>query len=167
VIVVLTGVSGVGKTTVGRLLAAELGWTFVEGDELHAPENVAKMRRGEPLTDEDRRPWLAALRRRIEELLAAGENAVVTCSALKKAYRDELRVDPERVRFVFLQGDAELIDQRLAKREGHFMPRQLLDSQFAALERPGKEEEVLTVNVTGNPDEVARAIRTGLALGDP
>ncbi|HEX5760886.1 MAG TPA: gluconokinase [Thermoanaerobaculia bacterium] len=163
-VVVLTGVAGAGKTTVGRLLATELGWRFVEGDELHAPASVAKMARGEPLTDEDRRPWLAALRAAIADLLARGEDAVVTCSALKAAYRDELRVDPARVRFVLLAGDYALIDRRLASREGHFMPRSLLASQFAALEAPGKNEDVLTVHVTGSPEEVVETIRRRLGL---
>jgi gluconokinase len=123
-IVVLMGVSGAGKTTVGECLAAELGWTFVEADEFHPPTNIEKMRAGTPLTDGDRRPWLRALRGRIDEACGRGENAVLACSALKAEYREYLeRGCPADVRYVYLRASAELIRRRLEAREGHFMNR--------------------------------------------
>jgi gluconokinase len=130
-IVVVMGVSGAGKSTVGGALAAALGWPFVEADELHPPANVAKMARGEPLDDADRAPWLEAVATRMRAL----DDGVVACSALRERYRDVLRVRPD-VRFVLLDVPRALLEERLKKRRGHFMPRSLLDSQLATLEHP-------------------------------
>lgn len=136
-IVVLMGVSGSGKTTVGKLLAEQLGWTFVEGDDYHPRSNVEKMSAGQPLTDDDRRPWLAALRERIDQARGSGENLVLACSALKHSYQDYLeRHDPAHVRYVYLHGPEELIAQRLADRKGHFMNPSLLHNQFETLQPP-------------------------------
>lgn len=160
-IIVLMGVSGSGKTTVGQILAGKLGWTFIDADDYHPAANVEKMRRGEPLTDEDRRPWLAALRERIDRACERGEDLVVACSALKHAYRDYLREDePGCVRFVYLEGSEELIRARLANRRGHFMPPSLLHSQFEALEPPA---DALRIDVTPAPEVIAEQIRQGLA----
>jgi carbohydrate kinase (thermoresistant glucokinase family) len=129
------GVSGSGKTTVGTALAKRLGWLFIEGDDFHPAANVAKMAAGHPLTDADRAPWLAALRQRIEEALASGESAVIACSALKHTYRSVLAGDdPESVRFVQLDVPIEVLRERLAHRQGHFMPVSLLESQLQTLE---------------------------------
>jgi gluconokinase len=136
VIVVVSGVAGSGKTTVGNALAQRLGWAFVEGDHLHPDENVAKMARGEPLSDADRAPWLAALRGRIATHLHAGVPAVVTTSALKRSYRAALGVPDARVLLVFLEARPELVERRLAARGNHFFPPALLASQFAAVEPP-------------------------------
>lgn len=135
-IVIVMGVSGAGKTTIGKRLATELGWAFYDGDDFHPPANVAKMRRGVPLDDEDRAAWLAALRALIETQLREGRSAVLACSALKHVYRERLQAEARHVRFVYLKGDFDLIAQRLQKRRGHFMPPQLLRSQFEALEEP-------------------------------
>jgi gluconokinase len=135
-IVVVIGVSASGKSTLGQALAAVLGWQFIEGDDFHPPGNVVKMRRGEPLTDADRTPWLADLNRRIMQVDGAGEDAVLACSALKKRYRDVLRGGIRDIRFVYLCGDPELIRARMQGRQGHFMSASLLDSQNAALEPP-------------------------------
>jgi gluconokinase len=159
VIVVLMGVTGSGKTTVGRLLAEQLGWTFVEGDDFHPPENVAKMRRGEPLTDADRMPWLRALRARIDQLAAAGRSAVVTCSALRQAYRDALARGRTEVRFVWLTAAPELLRDRLAHRTGHFMPPALLESQLETLEAPA---DVPAVDAGPPPPELVATIRAAL-----
>jgi gluconokinase len=161
-VVVLMGVSGTGKTTVGKVLAAELGWTFVEGDDFHPVANVAKMKAGIPLNDEDRRPWLQALRRRIEAACRQGENIVLACSALKRDYRQYLeRDDLECVYYVFLHGSKDLISSRLAKRKGHFMDPNLLQSQFEALEVP---EGTLQVEITPPPEIIAAEIRRNLGL---
>lgn len=135
-IVVVAGVAGSGKTTVGAALAEKLGWDFIEGDTIHPPENVAKMARGEPLDDQDRAPWLAALGSVIDRRLSADEPAVVAASALKRRYRDALRVDDPRVLLVFLDISPTLARERLGTRGGHFFGADLADSQFAALERP-------------------------------
>ena len=139
VIVIVFGVSGAGKTTVGKLLARELGWRFIEADDFHPTLNIEKMRSGHPLKDDDRWPWLERLREQIEHSLAAGENTVLACSALKRAYRDRLRISDE-TRFVFLRGDYALIEKQLRSRHGHFMNPALLQSQFTDLEEPQADE---------------------------
>jgi len=161
-VVLVMGVSGAGKTTVGRLLAMDLGWTFLDADDFHPAANVAKMHAGIPLTDEDRRPWLEALRRRIAGAHDRGESVVLACSALKHNYQHFLEeADPGDVRCVFLEGPRELIRRRLEAREGHFMSPALLDSQFAALEPP---DDAVRVDVSGTPEQVASVARAGLGL---
>jgi gluconokinase len=142
VIVVLFGVSGAGKTTIGKLLAEQLGWKFYEADDFHSRANIEKMRSGVPLTDEDRWRWLERLHEQITLSLAAKENAVLACSALKRAYRERLLVNDD-VKFVFLRGDYALIERQLRRRRGHFMNPALLQSQFADLEEPQPDEDVL------------------------
>ena len=151
-IYVVMGVSGSGKTTVGRALAERLGWNFQEGDLLHPPENVAKMTAGEPLDDGDRAPWLAAVASRIDEWRHRGESGVITCSALKRSYRKIIIGSRREVRLIYLSGSRELITDRMRRRQGHFMPARLLDSQFETLEPPGPEENAITVPV-GAPVE--------------
>lgn len=161
-VVVLMGVSGSGKTVVGKALAGQLGWTFVEADDYHSSANVEKMRRGEPLTDDDRRPWLAALRKRVEEACGQDENVILACSALKHAYQDYLeRHDPVCVRYVYLHGSEELIRKRLVARKGHYMNPTLLRSQFEALEPPA---DAIRVEVTPPPEVIAAEIRAKLGL---
>ena len=161
-IVVLMGVSGSGKTTVGRLLARDLAWTFLDADVYHPPRNIEKMRRGVPLTDEDRRPWLEALRRRVDEACARRENVVLACSALKHAYQEYLQhEEPDRIYFVYLRGSEELIRQRLADRKGHFMNPNLLHSQIETLEPP---ENAIEVDIAPPPGEIAADIRRKLSL---
>jgi carbohydrate kinase (thermoresistant glucokinase family) len=141
------GVSGSGKTTIGRALATRLGWSFEEGDALHPPENIAKMRAGQPLTDADRAPWLSAIAARIDEWRQRSESGVITCSALKRSYRQVIIGDRREVRLVYLSGSRELIAERMSERHDHFMPASLLDSQFETLEPPGPEESPITVSV--------------------
>jgi gluconokinase len=160
-IVVLMGVTGSGKTTLGQLLAGQLGWTFVEGDAFHPHANVQKMHRGEPLTDADRSPWLRALRARIDELAVAKQSAVVACSALKQAYRDVLSEGRPEVVFVHLTAPAAVIRDRLDHRRGHFMPAALLDSQLATLEAP---VGVHTVDVSASEANDVAAIRRAIGL---
>jgi carbohydrate kinase (thermoresistant glucokinase family) len=161
-VLVLMGVSGCGKSTIAALLAGRLGWPFAEGDDLHPAENVAKMHSGQPLTDADRRPWLERIAGWIDGQIAARRSAIVTCSALKRGYRDLLRRD--QVTFVYLRGDRDEISRRLAARQGHFMPAALLDSQFADLEPPGPGERALTVDIGRTPDELADEIVAALNL---
>jgi gluconokinase len=160
VIVVVMGVTGVGKTTIGRLVAQDLGWGFLDADDYHPPANVAKMRSGVPLTDADREPWLAALRAEIDARLARSESAVLACSALKRSYRDRLHAS-EAVRFVHLRGDATLIRERLLARSGHYMDPGLLASQFAALEAP---QGALVIDVAAPPMEIASRIEAALGF---
>jgi gluconokinase len=165
VIVIVFGVSGAGKTTVGKLLAEELGWRFYEADDFHSPANIDKMRRGAPLTDEDRWPWLENLRELIKRSLESGKNAVLACSALKRAYRERLRVSAE-VKFVFLRGDYALIARQLHERHGHFMNSALLRSQFADLEEPKPDEDSLTIELGKTPEEIVQEIKTKLNLAE-
>jgi gluconokinase len=159
-IVIVMGVVGAGKTTIGRLLAEQLGWQFADADDFHPASNVEKIRRGIPLNDEDRWPWLASLRTAITAWIAEGRNAVLACSALKRSYREKLDAGPE-VRFVFLKGSAELIAQRLRSREGHFAGEQILASQFADLEVP---TTAVTVEIDSTPEEIVADIRGKLGL---
>jgi gluconokinase len=163
-IVLLTGVSGSGKSTIGSLLAQRLQWVFEDGDALHPAANIAKMRAGIPLTDEDRWPWLRALGAWMDEQLATGQSAVAACSALRRSYRDLLRQDRPAVRLVLLTASRELLAARLAARHGHFFRASLLDSQLAALEPPTPDEGVLTVTVTAPPGEIVTQIISGLGL---
>lgn len=160
-IVVVMGVSGAGKSTIGMRLAAALDWTFHDGDALHSPANVRKMQSGQPLTDKDRAAWLAAVRRLIDTLVATDEPAVIACSALRDAYRHVLADGRPEVRFVWLHGDPALIRARLAGRKGHFMPASLLDSQLATLEPPA---DALAVDVAPSPEAIVATIRHGLGL---
>ena len=158
-VLVIMGVSGGGKSTVAGLLAGRLGWDLAEGDDMHPAANIAKMAAGHPLDDADRWPWLARVAEWIRARTANGRPGIVTCSALKRSYRDVLR-GPDVV-FVYLAGSRELIARRLAARHGHFMPPALLDSQFATLEPPGPDEQAITVNITGSPEtEAAHVIQT-------
>jgi gluconokinase len=163
VIVIVFGVSGAGKTTIGKLLVEELGWQFYEADDFHPRANIEKMRSGLPLTDEDRWPWLERLREQIMRSLAAKENAVLACSALKRVYREHLRVSGD-VKFVFLRGDYALIERQLRRRRGHFMNPALLQSQFADLEEPQADEDVLTIDLGRSPQELVDEIKAKLNL---
>ena len=160
-IVIIFGVSGADKTTIGKLLARELGWRFVEADDFHPAANIEKMRSGQPLTDEDRWPWLDCLRKQIERSLSAGENAVLACSALKRIYRDRLRSSDE-VKFVFLRGDYALVEKQLRSRHGHFMDANLLQSQFDDLEEPQPDENVLAIELGRTPGKIVEKIKTKL-----
>jgi gluconokinase len=155
---VVMGVSGSGKSLIGASLARELGIDFVEGDEYHPAENVRRMASGVPLTDDDRAGWLRALAVRVREARDAGAGLVMTCSALKRSYRDVLRAEANELRFVFLRGPRALIAERLARRRGHFMPASLLDSQFATLEEPSPDEEAWVCDIRESPDDLVAAL---------
>ena len=160
-LLIIMGVSGSGKSTVAGALAAALGWTFEEGDSLHPAANLAKMRTGQPLDDADRAPWLAAIGRWIDAQAAAGEPGILTCSALKRAYRDELRQRRPQVRFVFLSGPRALLAERLRRRRGHFMPPSLLASQLATLQPPTPDERPIVIDVAlTTADQLARIRRS-------
>ena len=159
-VIVLMGVTGSGKTTIGRRLAAELGWKYFDADDFHPCANVEKMRTGIPLDDVDRIPWLETLRDLIRNCLEQGENSVLACSALKQSYREYLLID-ERVKLIYLKGEYELIEKRLSERQGHFMNPKLLKSQFAALEEP---EPDVQVDISLSPGEITQAIRNRLGL---
>jgi gluconokinase len=160
-IVIVMGVVGSGKTTVGRLLAEQLIWEFADADDFHPPSNVEKIRRGIPLTDADREPWLQALREATGSWISEGRNVVLACSALKRVYRRELEVGPE-VRFVYLKGTPDLIAERLRLRQGHFADDKILTSQFADLEEP---EDALAVEIAATPQQIVAEVRKKLGLG--
>ena len=159
---VVMGVSGSGKTTVARLLAERLSWELAEGDDFHPAANVTKMRAGEPLTDDDRAPWLSALATWIGTREAQRNDAVLTCSALKRRYRDVLRDGHPSVRFLHVTVDADTLRQRLSDRQGHYMPASLLDSQLAALEPLEPDEPGLTCAADGPPDAVVERVLPAL-----
>ena len=157
-VIVVMGVSGSGKSTIAALLAQRLGWTYEDGDWLHPASNVEKMHRGVPLTDADRWPWLEAIAASIDTFRREGRGAVIACSALKRAYRDLLIGERRDVRLVYLEGDQKLVAGRLATRDGHFMPPQLLGSQFAALEAPQADERPIVAPIAQHPREVVESI---------
>ncbi len=152
------GVSGSGKSFIGSALARALGIDFVEGDEYHPAENVERMSSGVPLTDDDRVQWLRSLAMRIREAKDAGTGLVMTCSALKRSYRDILRAESRELRFVFLKGQRALIAERLAGRRGHFMPPSLLESQFATLEEPSPDEHAWVCDIRQSPEDIVAAL---------
>lgn len=154
------GVSGSGKTKVGSLLAQQLGWEFADGDDYHPAANVEKMRNGVPLTDADRAPWLDALCSLIADWIIKGTSAVLACSALKQAYREKLRVD-QQVRVVYLKANPELLAQRLLERRGHYMKKEMLESQLATLEEP---EDAVRVDAARTPEKIVPEIRRHLGL---
>lgn len=159
-VIVLMGVAGAGKTTVGKLLADSLGWKFVDADSLHSSQNIAKMHAGIALTDEDRLPWLSALQSAVREWVAKDENVVLACSALKQSYRNMLLIGPQ-VKLVFLHGQESLIAARLAARAGHFAGPRLLRSQLQTLEEP---KDAVVVEVAAPPEAIVMQIRRELRL---
>ncbi|SRR5258706_318958 len=164
VVLVFMGVSGSGKTTVARILAGRLGWPFQEGDELHPQSNIEKMKAGVPLTDGDRRRWLVAVAEWIDRRLEARENGLITCSALKRSYREVINRRGSGVMFVFLSGTRAAIAPRVAARQAHFMPPSLVDSQFADLEQPGSDEPHIRVDVGPPAAAIADEIMRKLGL---
>jgi carbohydrate kinase (thermoresistant glucokinase family) len=159
--IIVMGVSGSGKSTIGALLAERLGWPFADADGFHPAANIAKMAAGQPLTDADRWPWLDAIAAHIEAARAAAQPVVVACSALRRTYRDRLRAGHKDLIFLHLAGEAGLIGDRQAARQGHFMPPSLMASQFATLEDPAGEADAVTVSVVASPQQVVKA-----ALGE-
>ena len=156
------GASGAGKTTVGQALAHALHWRFIEGDDLHPPENIEKMRRGNGLTHADRMPWLSAVRHAIDDVVASGASAVVACSALTNEYRGILRAGLDQVRFVYLRASSQLLADRLRTRRGHFAGAALLPSQLATLEEPG--DGTVTLDASETPDTLVQSIRAALKV---
>jgi gluconokinase len=165
-VLIVMGVSGSGKSTIGTLLAMRLHWEFEDADWFHPAANVDKMHRGIPLTDEDRSPWLKAIAEWIDQARVSGRHAVIACSALKRSYRNVLIGERKDVRLVYLKGDEALIARRFATRHEHFMPVSLLHSQFVALEEPGADENPLTVSIEPPPREVVSQILSGLTSGE-
>ena len=160
-VIVVMGVSGAGKTTIGRMLAASLGWEFQDGDDLHSAANKSKMRSGIALDDADRAPWLRAIRNLIETMLSAGASGVVACSALKQSYRDAIIADPDLVKLVYLKGGREQIGERIRDRTGHFMSPALEQSQFDTLEEP---QDAVVESIAAAPEAIVRSIRASLNL---
>jgi len=154
------GVTGAGKTTIGTMLAAQLNWQFADADTFHPPANIQKMSRGVPLNDTDRAPWLAAMRKAILEWIAAGKNVILACSALKRAYRDELRPSPE-VKIVYMKGSYALFAERIRQRHGHFAGEGILAGQFADLEEP---DDAIAIDAAKSPEEIVAGIRKQLGI---
>jgi gluconokinase len=161
---IVMGVAGSGKSTIAEKLAERMGWRYEDGDKFHPASNVAKMSAGHPLTDEDRWPWLQAIADEIDRACKAGEHIVIACSALKHSYRDILVHGRDDVRIVYLRGTQELIADRLAQRKGHFMPPELLVSQFKILEPPDPDENPLTVSIDASVEEIVDDIASQLGL---
>jgi gluconokinase len=159
-IVIIMGATGAGKTTIGTILAAQLNWQFADADAFHPLANIEKMSKGIPLTDADRAPWLEAMRKAILEWIAAGKNVVLACSALKRAYREDLRVSPE-VKIIYLKGNYALFAERIRHRHGHFAGEQILAGQFADLEEP---EDAITIDAALPPQQIVAEIRKQLGL---
>jgi gluconokinase len=155
-VILIMGVSGSGKTTIGKVLASELHWKFQDADDFHSPANIEKMRQGIPLSDDDRHIWLQALRQAIDQALQTNTNLILACSALKTAYRQRLGKQSDRVKFVYLQGSFELIEQRLKQRQGHYMKDNLLRSQFDDLEEP---DDAIKVEIDQSPSAIAQEIK--------
>jgi gluconokinase len=166
VVLVIMGVSGSGKSTVAELLASDLGWPFQEGDALHPKANVTKMAAGHALTDEDRAPWLERIADWVDARLDAGENGIITCSALKRAYRDLIDRRGSGVVFVYLAGSKGAIASQLSRRHGHFMPQTLLGSQLETLEEPTGDESAVRIELGGSPEELVTEILSRLRLTD-
>lgn len=164
-VLVVMGVAGSGKTTLAETLAARLHWMLQEGDALHPPENVAKMSGGTPLTDADRWPWLDRIAAWIDARLAAGENGIVTCSALKRSYRARIIGARRGVRLVYMNGGKDLLAARMAARRGHFMPPSLLASQLATLESPGRDEQPIILDIGASPEALAGQVIAALEAG--
>ena len=162
-VIVVMGVTGAGKSTIGRALAAALGWEFHDGDDLHSEESKRKMHRGEALTDFDRGPWIIAVRQVVQAMLSSGTNGVVACSALKQSYRDQIVGDAASVKLVYLKGSQRLIGERLAGRIGHFMNPELLQSQFDALEEPD-DRDAIVVDISMAPEAIVADIRARLGV---
>ena len=160
-IIIIMGVSGSGKTTVGQQLATDLGWLYADGDDFHSSKNIAKMSSGIPLTDEDRSVWLTLISQYIKEQIKSKQNAVISCSALKQQYRRQLQLDPELITFVYLKGSEALIKKRLQSRSDHFMNAELLASQFEALEEP---EHALLVDIIHSPNQISATIQESFGL---
>ncbi len=159
-IIILMGVSGSGKTTIGKLLANDLGWDFYDADDFHPTQNIAKMSRGLALSDEDRQPWLQSLQALILDCLKSGKQIVIACSALKEIYRTSLSVN-DNVKFIYLKGSFEQIKARLTYRQDHFMPSDLLADQFATLEEP---RDAVLIDISMPPDQISKAIRIALNI---
>ena len=163
-VIIVMGVAGSGKTTVASQTAQRLHWHFAEADSFHPPANIARMRDGIPLTDEDRWPWLDAIAAWIDSMRAAGEHCVVACSALKRAYRARLAAGHHDVRFVYLKGDYDIVAARMSGRTGHYMPLSLLQSQFDALEEPDPAENAIVAPIEKPPEEIVAAIVAALGV---
>ena len=163
-IIILMGVSGCGKTTVGKKLAGQLGWIFQEGDALHSEKNIEKMLSGTPLSDIDRKPWLHSISQWIDSRCQSGTNGVISCSALKKSYRLKITTNKDNIHLVYLRGTKELLLKRLTQRTDHFMPPDLLTSQLHILEEPGADENALILTINQLPADIVSSIRASLDL---